>query len=131
MYDDDARSASPSTYEKKDFSFASSFHKEFGPVAPISLEASPLSLFEHKIDKSANSEKNGRSKESSPNESSCKNSKIESQRSRVKKTRSRSRERKSLHRSQSRSPIRSRHTRSPVREKRRSRSKDRPYDRER
>lgn len=131
MYDDDARSASPSTYEKKALEYASSFHKEF-LLPPRSREASPFSSFESKVEKFKSSERESKknSKDVSPSESPPRNSKIESG-SRSKRSRSRSRDRKNVHRSRSRSHGRSNRTKSPLRDRRRSQSKDHHFDRDR
>lgn len=131
MYDDDARSASPSTYEKKDLSFTSSFHKEFDPLPSRSHETSPFLPVDSKVEQSKPSEKDSKpdSKDTSPNESPRGNSRTESHR--LKRSRSRSRDKRSVRRSRSRSHSRGRQTRSPVRDRRRSRSRDRNTDRDR
>lgn len=131
MYDDDARSASPSAYEKKDLGFVSSFHKEFDSIPQRSNETSPFSSFDIKTDKSKSSERDTKNASNgSPAVSPRRSSKIES-RSRARRSRSRSRDKKTAHKSLSRSPGRRQRAKSPVREKRRSRSRDHHYDRNR
>lgn len=131
MYDDDARSASPSTYEKKDLGFASSFHKEFVNLPQKSPETSPFSPFENKADKPKSLERETKrsSRDDSPNGSPKGSGSSKTDHSKAK--RSRSHDRRSSWRSRSRSHSKSKRIRSPVRERHRSRSKDRLYDRER
>lgn len=131
MYDDDARSASPSTYEKKDLGFASSFHREFDNLPQKSPETSPFSPFENKAEKPKSLE---RETKRSSRDCSLNGSPKESGSSKTdhsKSKRSRSRDRRSSWRSRSRSHSKSKRVRSPVRERHRSRSKDRLRDRER
>ncbi|KFM61911.1 Arginine/serine-rich coiled-coil protein 2, partial [Stegodyphus mimosarum] len=148
IYDDDARSGSPSgSFENKDFGFMSSFKKDFDPLSGRSHENSPEpSVSSTKAERSNVLEREysaGRqnSKDHSPSNSfaSSRNSrngrsrKSPSKASRSERSRSKSQDKKYQPRSRTRSHSRSKEpsVRSPHRDRRRSRSRDRLSDKDR